>query len=231
MFPRQFGLHNVFTSQVNTAQTAQKFHDYTLREEEISELLRTGDKNPEPPQPKVPKRLRGAARELARRLRILHGRCSYWEMLRHYCPSILDQPPRAVKSTSSRRLRQAESGANISTAAGQSQNSQPARRRTRKPHAMAHVVALPAEASILDLASPPSQVSSFCQAILSKIIPRNFWGLGETQQHNLAVFVRKVDHFIRLRRFETMSLHEIAQDFKVNILEYYSAPLINVHHA
>jgi telomerase reverse transcriptase len=30
MFPRQFGLHNVFTSQVDHTQTAQKFQDYTL---------------------------------------------------------------------------------------------------------------------------------------------------------------------------------------------------------
>ncbi|KAL6357993.1 hypothetical protein LRP88_08172 [Fusarium phalaenopsidis] len=57
MFPRQFGLHNVFTSQVDFTKTSQKFQDYTLREEEIAPAFQ-----PKPGQtgiqmPKIPKRL------------------------------------------------------------------------------------------------------------------------------------------------------------------------------
>jgi len=43
MFPREFGLHNVFTSSVNTKETKEtklEFQDYTLREEEIAEKFR-----------------------------------------------------------------------------------------------------------------------------------------------------------------------------------------------
>ncbi|TKA71880.1 hypothetical protein B0A55_06334 [Friedmanniomyces simplex] len=36
LFPRQFGLHNVFTSDVDPADTALQFKDYTLREKEIA---------------------------------------------------------------------------------------------------------------------------------------------------------------------------------------------------
>ncbi|SPQ18220.1 b8ed6991-88e0-43cc-8bcc-5b5f8d936022 [Thermothielavioides terrestris] len=85
MFPRQFGLHNVFTSAVDRRRTAQKFHDYTLREEEIAQKFPASDTGRNPTK-KVPKRLRGKAMDLVRRLQVLHSRCSYAEMLHHYCP-------------------------------------------------------------------------------------------------------------------------------------------------
>lgn len=40
--------------------------------------------------------------------------------------------------------------------------------------------------------------------------------------HNKKMVLQKVDHFIRLRRFETMSLHEVIQDLKVSwIIQKY----------
>ena len=69
--------------------------------------------------------------------------------------------------------------------------------------------------SVTELACPRAYVSAFCQAVLSKIIPDGFWGEGDTMKHNKKLVLRKVDHFIKLRRFETMSLHEIVQGFKV----------------
>ena len=93
MFPRQFGLHNVFTSKVDPRETAMPFQDYTLREKEIhSGMCRElGDRatNPEDVAKwklRTPKRLRGDVIALVEKLRILHRRCSYMEMLRHYCP-------------------------------------------------------------------------------------------------------------------------------------------------
>lgn len=90
IFPRQFGLHNVFTSVVDRQQTAQKFQDYTLREEEIAKKFPkpTPAEGPEGEKPKVkiPKRLRGKTQELVHKLQVLHGRCAYAEMLQYYCP-------------------------------------------------------------------------------------------------------------------------------------------------
>ncbi|KAI0548296.1 hypothetical protein F4679DRAFT_325591 [Xylaria curta] len=83
MFPRQFGLHNVFTSKVDPKETSQRLKDYTLREEEIHEKFgRLGDLA----HLKTPKRLRGRAKDLVRKFQVLHQRCSYSRLLQHYCP-------------------------------------------------------------------------------------------------------------------------------------------------
>jgi telomerase reverse transcriptase len=93
MFPRQFGLHNVFTSKVDRRETAMPFKDYTLREHEIHQSMckALGTKITDVQEvarwkSHVPKRLRGATIALVERLRTLNHRCSYTELLRHYCP-------------------------------------------------------------------------------------------------------------------------------------------------
>lgn len=86
MFPRQFGLHNVFTSQVDHTQTAQKFQDYTLREEEIARKFGTASEGTQQFKAHIPKRLRGLTQHLVERLQVLHDRCSYSKLLEHYCP-------------------------------------------------------------------------------------------------------------------------------------------------
>ena len=81
IFPRQFGLHNVFTSKVDARESAMPFKDYTLREKDIhtSMCRQLGDKL------RVPRRLRDNVMKLIEKLRILNQRCSYTELLRHYC--------------------------------------------------------------------------------------------------------------------------------------------------
>ncbi len=69
--------------------------------------------------------------------------------------------------------------------------------------------------SLSELATPIARVSAFCQAALKKLIPDEFWGTGESQSLNKNVFLKNVDHFVRLRRFETMNLHELTQGMKV----------------
>lgn len=82
MFPRQFALHNAFTSVVDNTKTTQKLQDYTLREDEIQQKFRLGESE----LPPLPKRLRGSAYRLVQKLQILHKRCSYSALLQHYCP-------------------------------------------------------------------------------------------------------------------------------------------------
>jgi telomerase reverse transcriptase len=93
VFPRQFGLHNAFTSKVDRRETAMPFKDYTLREKEIHQSMckalhgkATDLSEVNRWKSRVPKRLRGAAVALINRLRTLHHRCSYTELLRYYCP-------------------------------------------------------------------------------------------------------------------------------------------------
>jgi telomerase reverse transcriptase len=80
MFPRQFGLHNVFTSEVDHRQTVQPFKDYTLREDEINVKYSAGT------QRKIPKRLRAKAFDLVRKLQVQHQQCAYKKLLEYYCP-------------------------------------------------------------------------------------------------------------------------------------------------
>jgi telomerase reverse transcriptase len=81
IFPRQFGMHNVFTAEVDSKETAQPFKDYTLREDEIRAKLSSEA------DIKIPKRLRGKASRLVQKLQIQHGRCPYKKLLEHYCPA------------------------------------------------------------------------------------------------------------------------------------------------
>ena len=93
MFPRQFGMHNVFTCTVDSNESIQPFKDYTLREQEITQLERrdiqigrAGASSIALKQ-RIPKRLRGEALELVRKMQRLHSQCSYHDLLKHYCPS------------------------------------------------------------------------------------------------------------------------------------------------
>ncbi|PHH87076.1 hypothetical protein CDD83_9337 [Cordyceps sp. RAO-2017] len=80
------------------------------------------------------------------------------------------------------------------------------------------------QTSLVELACPASCVSAFCQAVMSKTIPNGFWGEGDTMCHNRATFLHKVDHFIKLRRFESMTLHEISQGQKVVDIAWLRPP-------
>lgn len=94
IFPRQFRLHNVFTSTVDSRETIQPLKDYTLRENEICQSARktsaarvhdsVGNQNTLD-QSRLPKRLRGLPVDLVRKLQVQHLRCSYVELLKHYC--------------------------------------------------------------------------------------------------------------------------------------------------
>jgi telomerase reverse transcriptase len=69
--------------------------------------------------------------------------------------------------------------------------------------------------SLMDYATPTANVSAFCRSVLSALIPNEFWGEGDTQTHNKGLFMKIVDRFIKLRRFETVSLHDAVQGMKV----------------
>jgi hypothetical protein len=69
--------------------------------------------------------------------------------------------------------------------------------------------------SMMEYSTPCSSVSAFCRAVLSHLVPRDFWGSGDTNTKNEMIFYQNVDHFIELRRFETLSLHEVSQGIRV----------------
>ena len=87
VFPRQFGLHNVFASVVDRRETAQPFKDYTMREEEIEKEAVKAEAAGRRRRHKLPRRLRRAPFDLVARWQRRHGRCAYTELLRYYCPA------------------------------------------------------------------------------------------------------------------------------------------------
>lgn len=165
IFPRHFGLHNVFTSKVDSRETTQPFKDYTLREKEI-----TGTSN------KLPKRLRGLCFDMIQQLQRRHYRCSYVELLRHYCPT---------------------------------ENPEESEGR-----------------SITDMATEYAHVSAFSRAVLRSLIPKSFFGIPESDDalHNERHLGAFVDKFIRLRKYESLTLHDLLQGFKISSMPWLQPP-------
>ncbi|KEY71113.1 hypothetical protein S7711_00935 [Stachybotrys chartarum IBT 7711] len=186
----------------------QPLHDYTLREEEIASIANSR-------HTKVPKRLRGATQTLVERLQILHGRCSYLELLEHYCP---------CPSYSNDQVRRQGPAVRGPENSGPSQKGQ----RCNPSVSNISTAQQPPVASdcnsIVELACPISNVSAFCQAVLAQIIPNGFWGIGEVAAQNKAVLLKKINHFTKLRRFETMTLAEVTEGFKIAAIPWLQIP-------
>ena len=212
-------MHNVFTSIVDSKESIQPFKDYTLREQEIAQLerrnarKRSGRAANIKIKKQVPKRLRGEALELVRKLQKLHSQCSYHDLLMHYCPckstnstqrTILHHSRTVAAEAAKSTLEKLDSQVTPGPSSCPSTDASTLQGQTNSP-----------ETPLILLATPPSDVSAFCQAVLSNLIPNRFWGEGKQGQENKTVIMRNIDSFVRLRRFESLSLHTVSQGLKV----------------
>lgn len=66
-----------------------------------------------------------------------------------------------------------------------------------------------------DFASTSGEVSAFARAVIGNVIPREFWGKGAGGEANKKVTMDNVDRFVKLRRYESFSLHDVMQRLKV----------------
>lgn len=171
IFPRQFGLHNVFTSDIDPKDTAQPFKDYTLREQEIKRANSKSQRGASGSS--LPKRLRGESHALITRLMINQARCPYSTLLEYYCPSPIHGTHNGDNSV--------------------------------------------VDGECMTMTTPLTQVSAFCRAVISRVFPTRLWGEGEARVANKARMMYQIDRFVRLRRYETITLHEVLQEFKVTI--------------
>ncbi|KAH9860521.1 hypothetical protein J1614_011852 [Plenodomus biglobosus] len=223
IFPRQFGLHNAFTSKVEAKETAMPFKDYTLREKEIHsnmcQTLRTKSKDPQEVEKwncRTPKRLRGAARALVKKMRILHQRCSYMEMLRHYCPieNVPLSPKPEWRRSKLRPLNNIDTNAIEPSDGDHDNDAAPNKRKTIE------------QTCFTDMACHTADVSAFCRAVITKVIPKGFWG-GDSNER---VVMYWIDQFINLRRFESLTLHQVTQKLQITTLDWlYSSAGDKVH--
>lgn len=204
IFPRQFGLHNVFTSDGTPFR-----QDVTTGTDEET--------------PKIPKRLRGRPVELVQRLQRRSKQCSYAELLRYYCPEEstgpwklgpLSQSDSAPKSSTSQPLiTQPQLTAPLSPES----NPDDAGRPTIQPP----------KTTLTDHATPSSSVSVFCRAVLQRLIPPQFFGTGQQGLSNKRIILRQVDQFIRMRRFESLNLHEVCQGLKITSIPWLEPPKVS----
>jgi telomerase reverse transcriptase len=239
IFPREFGLHNVFESAVNSKETVQPFQDYTMREQEIKKSKhikalknRGGLDDHRASKDIIPKRLRGKALEMVSRFQKRHSQCPYAELLRYYCvsPAVTQRYHRSESHTESTRLQggdgQRGMGLHMEDSSRDGSTSLATRESVSRcettvvcsdqPHAnLRENESIPQRQSFADFATPPVKVSAFCRSVLSNIIPDEFWGFGEDGDWNKRSMMRNVDRFINLRKFESLSLHEVLQGLKV----------------
>jgi telomerase reverse transcriptase len=68
----------------------------------------------------------------------------------------------------------------------------------------------------MDVATPDAHVSAFCRAVVRKVVPKGCWGVGSHGEENERIVMQNVDRFIRARKFESFTLHEMLQGLKVN---------------
>ncbi|EPQ64549.1 Bgt-2774 [Blumeria graminis f. sp. tritici] len=192
MFPRQFGLHNIFSSGSDSSQNIQSCYHDKIREKEIK------DRYPSQNSIKIPKRLRGKPSALTERMHALHKKCSYRKLLEYYCPASTHKDANftSMESNAKEVINKSIEHTNSLT--------------KNATH----------ERSLAEHATPVALVSSFCCAILDNLIPPNFWGTTELQIRNRKTFYRNVDQFLKRRRYETLSLHEALQGLQIKNIEW-----------
>ncbi|KAJ6184750.1 Telomere reverse transcriptase [Penicillium mononematosum] len=252
IFPRQFGLLNVFTSDSDGRNTMDDSKRFIFRESEISRLEEA--KRLQRPQPeiefadadhgvrscKVPKRLRGITIELVRKLRNRNAQCPYGELLRHYCPTEQTGPSRLGALASTPDAKKSEPISSLQSAlVTQVRINQPSPSGSSaqtscevlrsEPHTAVDAssginskepASRKAPVNLTDYATPASSVSAFCRAVIQKLIPRQFWGAGPDGISNFKLVLRHVDRFIKLRRFESLSLHEVCKGVKITSIPW-----------
>lgn len=71
------------------------------------------------------------------------------------------------------------------------------------------------EGNVLDLATPPSRVSAYCRAVIEHVFPGKLWD-GKGGNANKHAVMQHIDRFVKLGRYESMTLHDVLQDFKAS---------------
>ncbi|KAL8867135.1 MAG: hypothetical protein Q9174_005857 [Haloplaca sp. 1 TL-2023] len=80
------------------------------------------------------------------------------------------------------------------------------------------------ETPLVEFATPHAKVSAFCRAVISNLVPDDFWGQGAEGRCNKDVIMRKVNQFVCMRRFESLNLHVIQQDLKISSMQWLAPP-------
>ncbi|GAA5841755.1 hypothetical protein JCM5353_007420 [Sporobolomyces roseus] len=237
VFPRQFGLHNVFDrDKVNLWMRVRP--DYEDREMEIKKLGLI----------KTPERVKSALGLLGR-LSVLHERCNYRKLLGIKCPSkvphrklddqekslVVDMLSEAGPCTQLSRSNLSfnhESSSSLDPTSTPRPLQPPATAESLVPSTARSEAPLPSfpfeqgkvekekdtKPKLSEYACTPYEVESYVQAVVRDVIPRAFWG----SESNAKLIMKQISQFLRMRRFETISLHSLFQGFSLLDCEWLS---------
>ena len=208
-FPKQFKMHNAFTSQIDRRQTVQPYKDYTFREDELNRLSKKKIV-------RVPKRLRGSILKLIRGVRTAHKRCPYSQLLLYYCPmpsssrssirtapALSTIPPPTASSTDFKTQLSVELSA-VDAPEHESQHED-------------------IETSFIPYTTPTNRVVNFITAAVKNILPKKAFGTGKKGHDNWHHILRWIQRFIHMRRFESMSLHEVVQGISLKSINWLAS--------
>ncbi|KAJ5677257.1 uncharacterized protein N7477_002890 [Penicillium maclennaniae] len=256
IFPREFGLSNVFTISADSKNCFDMLSSHNCRENDIARddekrrqkrCQSSGDQLREELggnfSERVPKRLRGKALELVRRLRLNHARCSYGELLKYYCPhpvgpwklDVATSPAKAAakagepgSSLDHSLVTQLQAKSPLPCRVAESPSSglppQDIPNNKREGEEEGHSRVKQPKLSLTDYATPASSVSAFCRAVLQKLIPHTFFGDGPHGISNRRIVLKHVDSLIKMRRYESLSLHQVCKGLKVTEIPWLVPP-------
>ncbi|PYH72017.1 telomerase reverse transcriptase [Aspergillus vadensis CBS 113365] len=214
IFPKQFGLHNVFSSVSNGQDT---FKDYAYREDEIAKLEKARRAHSHS-ESIIPRRLQGKAVELVQQLQNRNKHCSYVHLLNYYCPAERIGPWKlGPEPFDDNKLSASESLiTQPRLPCQQASSSIPDGSPSVDPSISDMPKIQAPKLSLTDYATPASSVSAFCRAVLKNLIPPQFYGTGQNRILHQDKILKHVDQFVQMRRFENLSLQDVCQGIKVH---------------
>ncbi|KAI9042294.1 telomerase reverse transcriptase [Aspergillus affinis] len=234
VFPKHFGLRNVFNSSGTSFSIKASREEEIARRENQRQAKAQNSKRSytysqgEPGQsPRIPKRLRGKLVELVRQLQIRQRHCSYWQLLQYYCP-LESSGPRKFDTIDiqnvSQDLESSASGNLITQPAGPGGVLTPTAAQTNQEFQTPKNNLSKPKLNLMDYATPSSSVSAFCRAVLRQLFSPQWYGAGQQGNINQNIVLNHVDRFVRMRRSETLSIHEICKGIKVTSIPWLEHP-------
>lgn len=234
VFPRQFGLHNVFTGARDFDTTTQPFRDYTVREVEIKAL--GAKRTPKAVRPILPVLGKILARHDKLNYRALLDRCCPSRVpkgrltaqerqqivedlaeVESLEPSINQDVPTSRSQMEKHDKRQALTATTHSNVpASQSCSAKPPPKAAFDPAAQG-----PRKPRYTNYAVPTTgQVAHFATLVIKSLLPRELFG----SLHNQKLILSTISDFVRLRRYESFTLHQLAQSFRFTDVDWAFPP-------
>jgi len=173
IWPKEFGLHNILTSEQNRWKTREKWEEYTNREDAIRTLGPV----------KTPKRLQIAARLVSIML-AKHDRLDYGKLLRYCCPSSL--PSSRLSAVEREEIALTLSEPMIDYNQIQTQTQLPSADLSESLQGVARSQGSTKKPAFTKYKAPAGSVSRFVQAVLRQVLPIELLG----SHHNLRIVLK-----------------------------------------